>query len=189
IEIIRNVPLLLRLFFYDFAVLNAMPAVRASFALPLGFFVNQRGIIVPRPMPDAEIIWVGVAAIIAIIGAIALVRWAISVRAQTGHYPSFVKMGSQIAGLVVTFLFGYLALALLGSVVPALGSISFLPLIGGAALAALSLTPMSVYSRAFIGFAIAWAIARFALGGMFGFLPELAVVGFSGLLALGYAWT
>jgi general L-amino acid transport system permease protein len=48
---------------------------------------------------------------------------------------------------------------------------------------------MSVYGRAFIGFAIAWAIARFALGGMFGFLPELAAVGFSGLLALGYAWT
>lgn len=189
IEIIRNVPLLLQLFFWYFAVLKAMPAVRESFELPLGIFVNQRGIVVPRPMPDAEITWVVIAAVLAIIGAIALVRWAMNVRAQTGHFPQIVQQGSRVAGLVVTFLVGYVAIAMLGGVVPALGSIALLPLIGGIVLAAISLTPFALYGRVFIGFAIAWAVARFLLGGMFGFLPELAVVGLSGLLALGYAWT
>ncbi|WEJ57199.1 ABC transporter permease subunit [Devosia sp. FJ2-5-3] len=189
IEIIRNVPLLLQLFFWYFAVLKAMPAVRESFELPLGVFVNQRGIVVPRPMPDAEITWVVVAAVLSIIAAIALVRWSVGVRAQTGHYPPFVKLGSRIAALVVTFLFGYLAFSLLGSVVPALGTNSLLPLVGAAALAALSLTTMGVYGRAFIGFAIAWAIGRFALGGMFGFMSELAIAAVSGLLALAYGWT
>src|SRR5690606_17018084 len=44
IETIRNIPLLLQLFFWYFAVLKAMPAVRDSFSLPLDSFINQRGI-------------------------------------------------------------------------------------------------------------------------------------------------
>src|SRR5690606_36724341 len=118
-----------------------------------------------------------------------LVRWAMNERAQTGNFPQVVQQGTRVAGLVVTFLVGYVAIAMLGGVVPALGSIALLPLIGGIVLAAISLTPFALYGRVFIGFAIAWAVARFLLGGMFGFLPELAVVGLSGLLALGYAWT
>ena len=52
IETIRNIPLLLQLFFWYFAVLKAMPAVRDSLALPFDIFINQRGIFVPKP--DAE---------------------------------------------------------------------------------------------------------------------------------------
>ncbi|MCW5720038.1 MAG: ABC transporter permease subunit [Devosia sp.] len=189
IEIIRNVPLLLQLFFWYFAVLKAMPAVRESFELPLGIFVNQRGIVVPRPMPDAEITWVVVAAAVALVGAIALVRWATSIRARTGHYPQGVAIGSRIAGLVVTFVLGYLAFTLLGSVIPALGNVPYLPLLGGLGLAGLSLTAYGFYGRAFIGFAIAWAVVRFLLGGMFGSLPELLIVAISLALALVYGWT
>ena len=47
VEIIRNIPLLLQLFFWYFAVLKAMPAVRQSYELPFNTFINQRGIIVP----------------------------------------------------------------------------------------------------------------------------------------------
>lgn len=189
IEIIRNVPLLLQLFFWYFAVLKAMPSVRESFELPLSIFVNQRGIMVPRPMPDAEIVWVVVAAVVAIVGAIALIRWAVSTRARTGHYPQFVTNGSRLAGLVVTFALGYLAFVLLGTVVPALANVPYLPVIGAAALAALSVTAFSLYGRAFISFAVAWAVGHFLLAGMFAFLPALLVVGVSGLLALAYGWT
>lgn len=189
IEIIRNVPLLLQLFFWYFAVLKAMPAVRESFELPLSIFVNQRGIMVPRPMPDAEITFVAIAAVLAVIGAIVLIRWATRTRARTGHYPQAVATGSRLAGLVVTFGLGYLAMTMLGAVVPALASIAFLPLLAGLVLAGLSLTPFGFYGRAFIGFAIAWAVARFLLGGMFGFLPEMAIVLVSLALALAYGWT
>ncbi|RYE38105.1 MAG: amino acid ABC transporter permease, partial [Hyphomicrobiales bacterium] len=61
IETIRNIPLLLQLFFWYFAVLKTMPAVRESIALPFDSFINQRGIMVPRPTPDQEFGWVMIA--------------------------------------------------------------------------------------------------------------------------------
>jgi ABC-type amino acid transport system permease subunit len=82
-----------------------------------------------------------------------------------------------------------LALNLLGSVVPAVASIQFLPLLGGLVLAALSLTPYGLYGRIFIGFAITLAVADFLLSGMFGFLPEAVIVLGALLVALGMAWT
>src|SRR6218665_79505 len=80
IETIRNIPLLLQLFFWYFAVLKAMPAVRESLALPFDTFINQRGIMVPRPMPDQEFTWVLVTFAIALVAAIALGIWATRVR-------------------------------------------------------------------------------------------------------------
>ncbi len=189
VEIIRNVPLLLQLFFWYFAVLKAMPAVRESFELPLSIFVNQRGIMVPRPMPDAEIIWVALTAVLALVAAITLVVWATRVRTKTGHYPHFVVLGSRFAGMVVSFLLGYLAINLLGSVVPALALGPVVPLVGGLFLAGLTLTPYGLYGNVFTGFAIAWAVANFLLAGMFGFLPETVIVLGSALIAIGFAWT
>src|SRR5690606_28987597 len=54
IEVIRNIPLLLQLFFWYFAVLKAMPAARNSFERPFDSFTNQRGIMIPRPAPDEQ---------------------------------------------------------------------------------------------------------------------------------------
>jgi general L-amino acid transport system permease protein len=76
IETIRNIPLLLQLFFWYFAVLKAMPAVRDSFALPYDIFINQRGLFVPRPLPDDQFIWVIVAFGLAIVLALVLRFWA-----------------------------------------------------------------------------------------------------------------
>jgi len=189
VEVIRNIPLLLQLFFWYFAVLKAMPAVQQSFELPLSIFVNQRGIIVPRPLPDAEIFWVVVAALAALAGAIALIVWATRVRTKTGHYPVLVAQGSRVAGLIVTFAVGYLAVSLLGTVVPALSLGPVFPLIGGLVLAGLSLTPYGLYGRVFIGFALGWAIANFLLGGMFSWLPQGVIVVGAALVAVGVAWT
>ncbi|HZY67970.1 MAG TPA: amino acid ABC transporter permease [Devosia sp.] len=76
IETIRNIPLLLQLFFWYFAVLKAMPAVRESLALPFNIFINQRGLFVPRPIFDAQFGWVLVGAALAVIGIVALKIWA-----------------------------------------------------------------------------------------------------------------
>jgi len=188
VEIIRNVPLLLQLFFWYFAVLKAMPAVRESYELPLGIFVNQRGIMVPRPMPDAEITWVVVAAVLSVVGAAALIVWATRIRTQTGHYPRPVVLGSRFAGLLVTFGIGYLAVSLLGSVIPALAMGPILPLIGGLALAGLTLTPFGYYGQVFIGFALSAAVANFLLGGMFGGVSQAVVVVAALLIGLGVVW-
>ncbi|RZA04920.1 MAG: amino acid ABC transporter permease, partial [Proteobacteria bacterium] len=117
IETIRNIPLLLQLFFWYFAVLKAMPAVRQSFALPLDIFINQRGLMVPRPMPDHEFIWVIVAIVVALIAAIALGIWATRVRTATGRYPAPVILAARIADGVVTFLVALLAFTFLSNMI------------------------------------------------------------------------
>ena len=90
VETIRNIPLLLQLFFWYFAVLATMPAVRDSIALPLGSFINKRGIYVPRPVPDGQFVFVLVALVIAIVAIVAVRLWARGRLEATGkRFPVF----------------------------------------------------------------------------------------------------
>ncbi len=104
VETIRNIPLLLQLFFWYFAVLKAMPAVRDSIKLPFDSFINQRGIFVPQPLPDAQFgfVWIGLA--LAIAATIVLRIWAQRRLEATGkRFPVFLAtVGILIAlpGLV-----------------------------------------------------------------------------------------
>jgi len=50
VELIRNVPLLLQLLFWYNAVLKALPEFAASFVLPGGVLLNNRGLFMPRPL-------------------------------------------------------------------------------------------------------------------------------------------
>ncbi|MBJ7576654.1 ABC transporter permease subunit [Devosia sp. MC532] len=188
IEIVRNVPLLLQLFFWYFAVLKAMPAVRESYQLPLNIFINQRGIIVPRPLPDAEIIWVVISAIAAIIGAIVLVRTAQRQRALTGYYSPAIVWAGRIASAILAFGLAYLGTVLVSTFIPVLARFGTLPLIVGVATAALTFSAFSFYGRVFVTFLLSWAVAVFLLGGMFA-LPEVAVIGLALVLALGVVWS
>jgi general L-amino acid transport system permease protein len=56
VEIVRNVPLLLQLFFWYFAVLKNLPGPRDSYKLPGGGFLNVRGLYLPAPVwqPGSE---------------------------------------------------------------------------------------------------------------------------------------
>lgn len=100
IETIRNIPLLLQLFFWYFAVLKAMPAVRQSLALPFDTFINQRGLFVPRPIPDDQFIWVVVAFIVSIVLALVLRWWARRRLEATGQrFPVFLTSLAMIVGL------------------------------------------------------------------------------------------
>jgi len=100
VETIRNIPLLLQLFFWYFAVLKAMPAVRQSILLPLDSFINQRGIFVPRPLPDAQFgfVWVGLA--LAILGVVILRRWAkLRLEATGKRFPVFLSSVALLIAL------------------------------------------------------------------------------------------
>jgi general L-amino acid transport system permease protein len=101
IETIRNIPLLLQLFFWYFAVLKAMPAVRESFALPLDVFINQRGLYVPRPIFDEQFgfVWIGVA--LAIAAVVVMRGWAKRRLEQTGRrFPVFLVAIALFVGIV-----------------------------------------------------------------------------------------
>ncbi|MEH6477870.1 MAG: ABC transporter permease subunit, partial [Sneathiella sp.] len=73
IEIVRNIPLLVQLLFWYFAVLSVLPLVKQS--LQFGdspFFINNRGINFPSiiPEPGFWMIWVGL--VVGIVAAIAV---------------------------------------------------------------------------------------------------------------------
>ena len=76
IEVIRNVPLLIQLLFWYNAVLKPLPGPKNSIALPLGVYLNNRGIVVPEfsAEPSASIVF-GALAVGAIL-TIGLAWWS-----------------------------------------------------------------------------------------------------------------
>jgi general L-amino acid transport system permease protein len=84
VEIFRNIPVLLVIFFIYKAVLDTLPQVRDSIALPFHFYLNNRGLVMPKPV-WGEMAWVlPVALVVAIIATIALAYWARKRQATTG---------------------------------------------------------------------------------------------------------
>jgi general L-amino acid transport system permease protein len=76
VETLRNIPLLLQLFFWYFAVLKGLPSPRQSFALPGGIFVNVRGLVVPALVPQSGFEAVAIAFAVGILLALAIRWWA-----------------------------------------------------------------------------------------------------------------
>ena len=83
VELVRNIPLLLQLLFWYNAVLKSLPELRDSIALPIGGFLNNRGLFLPRPVFAPSIAAVGAALLIGIVAAIALHVWAHRRRERT----------------------------------------------------------------------------------------------------------
>jgi general L-amino acid transport system permease protein len=85
VEIVRNVPLLLQLFFWYFAVLKNLPAPRQSYALPGHAYFNVRGLYLPAPVfqPGSEFV-LG-ALVTGIVAVIALSWWARRRQLLTGQ--------------------------------------------------------------------------------------------------------
>jgi general L-amino acid transport system permease protein len=98
VEVIRNVPLLLQLFFWYNAVLKPLPNPRQSIALPAGFLLNNRGLYVPDPQfgPGGSlIVW---AFLIGLVATFVFRSWARKQQAATGkQYP----IGLVALGLIV----------------------------------------------------------------------------------------
>lgn len=90
IETLRNIPLLLQLFFWYFAVLKTMPNVKQSFEWVGGFALNNRGLYTPSPIFDEKFIWVTGAIAIAAVLVFFLRRWATKRLENTGErFPTF----------------------------------------------------------------------------------------------------
>ncbi|MBI1211181.1 MAG: ABC transporter permease subunit [Alphaproteobacteria bacterium] len=85
VELLRNVPLLLQIFFWYFAVLRALPGPRESFNPIADVFINNRGVYVPRPEAAPEFVWVGAAFLVGVVGAFWLRGWARDRRELTGQ--------------------------------------------------------------------------------------------------------
>ncbi|MFB9885459.1 amino acid ABC transporter permease [Balneatrix alpica] len=100
IEIFRNIPLLLQIFFWYFAVLRALPNPRNSIEFLPNTFLNIRGIYTPAPVFEDGFGMVVVALFIAIAACVALVRWAHKRQDETGQiFPVFSTSLALIIGL------------------------------------------------------------------------------------------
>ncbi|MDU9050086.1 MAG: amino acid ABC transporter permease [Candidatus Electrothrix sp. Rat3] len=84
IEIFRNLPLLLQVFFWYFAVLRALPLPRNSLHIGNWFFLNIRGIYIPRPLPEQGFALLGMIFLMSIAGVCALKIYARKYQEKTG---------------------------------------------------------------------------------------------------------
>lgn len=85
IETFRNLPLLLLIFFWYFAVLRSLPSPRNSLHIGEKFFLNIRGFYLPDPVFQQGFGWVEGAVILAVLITIILKRWAKKRQEETGE--------------------------------------------------------------------------------------------------------
>jgi general L-amino acid transport system permease protein len=153
VEIFRNIPLLLQVFFWYFAVLASLPGARQSLSLGEAFFLNVRGLYMPRFIGE-ELAWLfHTSIVLAIAGIIFLRRWAKKRQELTGDqfpvlYTSLgLLLGLPLLVLILTgfpFQIEYPALKGFNY----FGGISVIPELMALALA------LSVYTGAFIAEAV-----------------------------------
>ncbi len=85
IEIFRNIPPLLQIFFWYFAVMLALPGPRGSLEIGERFYLNSRGLYMPAPSPsDSFNLFIG-ALLVAIVAIVLIGRWAKARREATGQ--------------------------------------------------------------------------------------------------------
>ncbi|MEZ5850684.1 MAG: amino acid ABC transporter permease [Hyphomicrobiaceae bacterium] len=100
VEIARNVPLLLQLFVWYFAVLKNLPSPRQSHALPGGGFLNVRGLYLPVPVYQPGIGWALVALVVAGAASIGIALWSRQRQKLTGQrFPVLWSSLALIIGL------------------------------------------------------------------------------------------
>jgi len=90
VELFRNIPLLLQLFFWYHAVLRILPRAKNSLQAGDSFFLNIKGLFLPKPIPEAGFNSVLMIFLLSIIAIIFLWRWAKKRQAKTGEqFPIF----------------------------------------------------------------------------------------------------
>ncbi|MBX2809624.1 MAG: amino acid ABC transporter permease [Cellvibrionaceae bacterium] len=108
VETFRNIPLLLQVFFWYFAVLAALPHTRQSLSIGESIFLNIKGLFIPKLMGESGSGLVYSCVLIAIVAIIYLRRWAKQRQARTGQqFPVFLSglgifFGLPLISLLIT---------------------------------------------------------------------------------------
>jgi general L-amino acid transport system permease protein len=85
VEAVRNIPLLLQLFFWYFAALGPLPLPRQSLTFLDLVFLNKRGLSVPAPIAEPSFLGFAVVASVALLASLFLFRQALRHRIKTGQ--------------------------------------------------------------------------------------------------------
>jgi len=98
VEIIRNLPLLFQILFWYLAVLAALPGPRQSISIFGSFFLNNRGLIIPRPLGEPGLLPFFVALIAAVAASLGLHAYARRELFLRGHV---VRIWPYVIALLV----------------------------------------------------------------------------------------
>ena len=98
VELLRNIPLLFQILFWYLAVLQALPPPRQSISLFDLFFLSNRGLVVPTPIPHAGLEAVAIALSIAIAASLLLRFYAQRQLFQSGR---MLTIWPYIVGLII----------------------------------------------------------------------------------------
>ncbi|MEM8687650.1 MAG: amino acid ABC transporter permease [Pseudomonadota bacterium] len=101
VETLRNLPLLLQIFFWYFAVLGALPNARNSLEPVEGLvYLNSRGLYIPKPLFEDGSGAIGYAFLIALVASFFIRRWARKRQEATGaQFPVFWTSVGLVLGL------------------------------------------------------------------------------------------
>ncbi|WP_103223982.1 amino acid ABC transporter permease [Roseibium marinum] len=105
VELVRNIPLLLQIFFWYFAVLRSIPGKREKWSIFDTFHLNIGGLRLPKPVWEIGSEWMGYALILGIIASFFVTRWARKRQEDTGQqFPVFWSGVGLIVGVpVITY--------------------------------------------------------------------------------------
>ena len=99
-SVLRNIPLLLLLLFWYNAVLKSLPGPRQSISVGDVVFLNNRGLYLPMPVPQDQVVWFAGAIAAALILAVGFHEWARRRQERTGaQAPTALVAVGLIIGL------------------------------------------------------------------------------------------
>lgn len=150
VEVFRNIPLLLQIFFWYFAILVPLPSPRRSIEMAGTVFLNNRGLYLPSPILTPAFAVFLLAFLIAIVAVILMARWAHRRREATGrHFHTvYVSIGILVGLPVIAAMATGMRISW---ELPELKGFNF---VGGMVLIpefVALLVALSVYTAAFIG--------------------------------------
>ena len=105
IETFRNIPLLLQIFFWYFAVLQALPSPRQSLNFADSIWLNVRGLFLPKPIFANDTTALLMAVISAIIVALLVRRYLIKRQHKTGQQAPIITVSVAIMVLFPSLVF------------------------------------------------------------------------------------
>lgn len=150
VEVTRNIPLLLWLFVIYFAVLKTLPPVKTSLVVWNNFYLNQRGIFVPKLVFDERFVWVLASVVVAVIVAFGMRQWAKQRLFATGK-----RFPTLIAAILVLILIPLITFLISGSVInvdpPVLSGFNFKGGIDIPPELAAMIAGLTLYTATFIG--------------------------------------
>jgi general L-amino acid transport system permease protein len=98
VEVVRNLPVLFQILFWYLAVLAVLPGPRQSISIFGTFFLNSRGLFIPKPIPDPGLDPFLIALAVAIIAAFALRSYA---RRQLFEKGNAIRIWPYVVGLLI----------------------------------------------------------------------------------------